>query len=145
MIHLRNKEILIDEYVFYDGYGYLYLSEKTAPPSIAERFSGLQWGEVVMSVITYGELCSGALKCREVEATLNNVKRLGERLPVQAMSTDVAETYARIRSSLEMQGNIIGGNDLWIAAHALTLGLTIITNNTREFGRVENLRVENWV
>ncbi len=122
----------------------IYLKNRR-PPSIAERFSGLQWGEVVMSVITYGELSSGALKCREVEAALNNVKRLGERLPVQAMSTDVAETYARIRSSLEKQGNIIGGNDWWIAAHALTLGLTIITNNTNEFCRVENLRVENWV
>ncbi len=115
------------------------------PPSIAERFHSLQWGEVVMSVITFGELCNGALKSREVDAALNNVKRLGERLPVQPMSTEVAETYGRIRSSLEKQGNIIGGNDLWIAAHALTLGLTIITNNTREFCRVENLRVENWV
>lgn len=115
------------------------------PPSIAERFRRLQWGEVVMSVITYGELCNGALKSREVEAALNNVKRLGERLSVQPMSTEVAETYGRIRSSLEKQGNIIGGNDLWIAAHGLMLGLTIITNNTEEFCRVENLQVENWV
>ncbi|MEE9426404.1 MAG: type II toxin-antitoxin system VapC family toxin [Methylococcales bacterium] len=122
----------------------IYLKNRR-PPSIAERFRCLQWGEVVMSVITYGELCNGVLKNREVEAALNNIKRLGERLPVQPMSTDVAETYARIRSSLEKQGSIIGGNNLWIAAHALTLGLTIITNNTNEFCRVENLRVENWV
>jgi tRNA(fMet)-specific endonuclease VapC len=122
----------------------IYLKNQR-PPSIAERFRRLQWGELVMSVITYGELYNGALKSNEVEAAVNNVKHLGVRLPVQPMSIDVAETYARIRSSLEKQGNIIGGNDLWIAAHALTLGLTIITNNTREFGRVENLRVENWV
>lgn len=115
------------------------------PPVIAERFSTLQWGEVVISVITFGKLYNGALKSRETEAALNNVNRLAERLPVQPMSIDVAKIYAGIRSSLEKQGNIIGSNDLWIAAHALTLGLTIVTNNTKEFSRVENLSIENWV
>lgn len=122
----------------------IYLKNRR-PPSIAERFRSLHWGEVVISVITFGELYNGALKSQETEAALNNLKRLRERLPVQPIAVKVAETYANIRSSLEKQGNIIGGNDLWIAAHALTLGLTIVTNNTREFSRVENLNIENWV
>lgn len=122
----------------------IYLKNRR-PPAIAERFRTLQWGEVVISVITFGELYNGALKSRETEAAVNNVYRLGERLPVQPLSVEVAKTYGSIRSSLEQQGNIIGGNDLWIAAHALTLDLTVITNNTKEFSRVENLSIENWV
>ena len=122
----------------------IYLKNRR-PPAIAERFHTLQWGEVVISVITFGELYNGALKSREAEAALNNVYRLGERLPVQPISVEVAKIYGSIRSSLEKQGNIIGGNDLWIAAHALTLDLTVITNNTKEFSRVENLSIENWV
>ncbi len=122
----------------------IYLKNRR-PPAIAERFRTLQWGEVVISVITFRELYNGALKSRETEAALQNVKRLGDRLPVQALSVEVAKTYANIRSSLEKQGNIIGGNDLWIAAHALTLNLIVVTNNTKEFSRVENLAIENWV
>lgn len=122
----------------------IYLKNRR-PPAIAEQFRRLQWGEVVMSVITYGELYNGALKSREAEAALNNIKRLGERLPVQLLSVEVARAYGNIRSVLEKQGNIIGGNDLWIAAHALTLGLTVITNNTKEFSRIDGLCIENWV
>ena len=122
----------------------IYLKNRR-PPAIAERFRTLQWGEVVISMITFGELYNGALKSKETNAALNNVKRLGERLPVQSLSVEVAKTYGFIRSTLEKQGNIIGGNDLWIAAHALTLDLTIVTNNTKEFSRVAGLDVENWV
>ncbi len=122
----------------------IYLKNRR-PPVIAERFRTLHWGEVVMSMITYGELYSGAMKSRESDAALKNLQLLGERLPVQPMSLEVAQTYGIIRSTLEMQGKTIGGNDLWIAAHALTLGLTVITNNTDEFGRVPGLTVENWL
>lgn len=122
----------------------IYLKNRR-PPTIAERFRTLHWGEVVISVITFGELYNGALKSKETAAALNNVKRLAERLPVQPLSVEVAKAYASIRSALEKQGNIIGGNDLWIAAHALTLDLTVVTNNTREFNRIVGLNVENWV
>ncbi len=122
----------------------IYLKNRR-PPEITERFRTLQWGDVVISVITFGELYNGALKSREADAALNNINRLRERLPVQPLPIEAAKTYATIRSSLEKQGNIIGGNDLWIAAHALALNLIVITNNTKEFNRVENLNVENWV
>lgn len=122
----------------------IYLKNRR-PPEIAEKFRQLQPGEVVISMITYGELYSGATKSREAEAALNNLERLSERLPVQAMSLEVATHYGRIRGALEKQGNIIGGNDLWIAAHAYTLGLIVVTNNTGEFGRVAGLQVENWL
>lgn len=52
--------------------------------------------------------------------------------------------YARIRADLKVRGSMIGGNDLLIAAHARCIGLTLVTNNTREFSRIQGLRVENW-
>ena len=122
----------------------IYLKKKR-PPEIAERFLQLQSGEVVISLITYGELYNGAMKSQQSEAALNNLQRLTERLPIQSMSSNVAQHYGVIRSFLEKKGLIIGGNDLWIAAHALDLNLTLITNNTREFKRVPNLKVENWL
>jgi len=122
----------------------IYL-KKHRSPEIAERFRSLRYGEVVISLITFGELYNGALKSRESEAALANLHLLAERLPVQAMSAKVAENYGQIRSDLERKGTTIGGNDLWIAAHALTLDLKLVTNNDREFKRVPALQVENWV
>jgi len=122
----------------------IYL-KKRRPPEIAERFLSLHHGEVVISLITFGELYNGAMKSRESDAALVNLHLLAERLPVQPMSTEVAENYGKIRSTLEQQGNSIGGNDLWIAAHALTQDLTLVTNNSREFERVPGLQVENWL
>ncbi len=115
------------------------------PPHVIDRFSRLQDGEVVMSLITFGELLNGALKSNQASIALKKINQLATILPVQAMSADVAKSYASIRSDLESKGQIIGGNDLWIAAHALSLGLTLITNNTDEFSRVDGLKIENWV
>ncbi len=122
----------------------IYL-KKRRPSEIVERFRGLRHGEVVISLVTYGELYNGALKSRESEAALMNLQRLADRLPVQAMFPEVAMHYGRIRRELESQGACIGGNDLWIAAHARAMGLILVTNNVREFARVPDLQVENWV
>lgn len=122
----------------------IYLKNRR-PPGIAERFRSLQWGEVVMSLVTYGELYNGAQKSKEREAALDNIRLLGKRVPVQAMPVKTAEIYGNIRSQLEQKGMTIGGNDLWIAAHALALDLILVTNNTREFRRVPGLKIDNWV
>ena len=122
----------------------IYLKNRR-PPSIAERFNRMRWGDVVISMVTYGELYNGALKSNESQAALQNLDHLIKRLPIQGMPMEVAKTYASIRSDLEHRGQIIGANDLWIAAHALSLGLTLVTNNTNEFSRVNGLKIENWV
>src|SRR2546430_15024767 len=57
---------------------------------------------------------------------------------------EAAPHYAKIRAHLKTRGTMIGANDLFIAAHARSLGLTLVTNNTHEFGRVQNLVIENW-
>jgi tRNA(fMet)-specific endonuclease VapC len=61
------------------------------------------------------------------------------------MPVNAADHYGEIRSALEKSGQIIGGNDLWIAAHALVLDVTLVTNNIREFSRIPQLKLENWL
>ena len=66
-------------------------------------------------------------------------------IPVVPVSSQAGEHYGEIRSEPENSGRLIGNNDLWIAAHALVLGVALVTNNAREFARVPGLQVENWV
>lgn len=122
----------------------IYL-RKRRPPMVEQRFRELHPGEVVISTLTYGELYNGALKSREATAALANLEQLVELLPVQPLPATTGKCYGTIRSALEQAGNIIGGNDLWIAAHAVELDLILVTNNTREFNRIPQLKLENWL
>ena len=72
------------------------------------------------------------------------LERLTELLPVLDIDPAVADAYGRIRASLERRGEIIGGNDLWIAAHAMAVQVALVTNNVGDFRRVAGLRVEDW-
>jgi len=114
------------------------------PPEILNRFRSLRCGEAVISVITFGELRYGAEKSRERERAVAILDELVRLIPVQPMPLDAALAYNSIRASLESRGEVIGNNDLWIAAHARTAELTLVTNNEREFQRVPGLSVENW-
>lgn len=114
------------------------------PPKILARFEKLAVGEVAISVVTYGELAYGAAKSMEPERASEGLRRLTTLLPVLPLPEEAGWTYGAIRAALSKKGRLIGPNDLWIAAHALTLGLTLVTNNARELSRIEQLNVENW-
>ncbi|BBO67303.1 ribonuclease VapC [Desulfosarcina alkanivorans] len=118
---------------------------KRKPISVLKRLEKVQPGMVVMSVITFAELINGAKKSQHVEANLRRLNALSELIDVLPFDKDAAMAYGDVRSDLEKRGLIIGGNDLFIAAHALSLNLTLVTNNQREFGRVNGLKIENWV
>ncbi|WP_415035890.1 type II toxin-antitoxin system VapC family toxin [Azonexus sp.] len=118
---------------------------KTRPPSVAKRFALLAPQTVKMSLITYGELCFGAEKSSQREAALGKLARLVEWIPVLPLDAAVGEAYGSLRRQLQSAGTLIGNNDLWIAAHALALGMTLVSNNVREFQRVPGLHLENWV
>lgn len=115
------------------------------PQQVLERFNRLKPGAVGISVITYGELFRGAERSEYKQQNHDKLKGIFRLIPIQSLPLDAGMNYGIIRSSLERQGCIIGGNDIWIAAHAVTLGLPLVTNNTREFERVAGLRIENWV
>ena len=121
----------------------IYIRRKK-PEEVLRRFRALRPGEAVLSVITFGELVYGAEKSAQRGATLELLRELAQVLPVQGLPETAAESYGTIRAELERKGEMIGNNDLWIAAHAKAAGLTLVTSNEREFRRVRGLRVQNW-
>jgi tRNA(fMet)-specific endonuclease VapC len=115
------------------------------PQNVLARFRRLKPGEAVLSVITYGELLYGAEKSQQRPRALQQLAELVQLLPVIALPEEAGRTYGEFRAALEMQGQVIGNNDLWIAAHAKVANLTLITNNEREFKRIRGLKIQNWV
>jgi len=102
-------------------------------------------GEMCISAITEAELIHGAEKSDYREHNLHVVEDLTSRLDVLDYTRKAAGHYGDIRASLERQGQPIGVNDLNLAAHARSEGLIMVTNNLREFERVDGLRTENWL
>jgi tRNA(fMet)-specific endonuclease VapC len=121
----------------------IYLRQNRLP-EVTERFRRLQPGDAVLSVITYGELAYGAERSRERPRALESLAALISLLAVLPLPENAAVAYGQIRSALQSRGEMIGGNDLWIAAHAKAAGLTLVTNNEREFNRVPGLKIQNW-
>lgn len=113
-------------------------------PQIRARFASLQADEAAISVITHGELTYGALKSSGAAQAMEGLARFVRVVPVLPLPQSASLTYGEIRLALAASGNLIGPNDLWIAAHALADGLILVTNNVREFKRVKGLKVENW-
>jgi tRNA(fMet)-specific endonuclease VapC len=122
----------------------IYISKKR-PLEVYQRLSELSIGDVGMSLITFGELRFGAEKSQHQEIALEKLEQLIRYIPVVMPTQEAAEKYAIIRSFLERIGQPIGNNDLWIAAHALSMNTILVTNNTKEFIKVPDLLVENWV
>jgi tRNA(fMet)-specific endonuclease VapC len=121
----------------------IYIRQRR-PDEVLRRFRKLRPGEAVLSVITYGELLYGAAKSQRRVAALERLRELVNLLPALSLPETAAEAYGTIRAELEAKGEMIGNNDLWIAAHALASGLTLVTNNEREFHRVRGLKMQNW-
>ena len=102
-------------------------------------------GRMAMSAITLSELFHGAEKSSRVAQNLAVVEEFASLLEVLPYTARAAVHYGTIRSALEKAGRTIGVNDLHIAAHARSEGLTLVTNNVGEFERVPGLLIENWV
>jgi tRNA(fMet)-specific endonuclease VapC len=117
---------------------------KRSNDSVLRRLKKVPVSEVCISVITKSELLFGvevSPRRQQDELALASFLAYVEVLDFP----DVAAVhYAAIRADLKRQGTMIGANDLLIAAHARSVGLTLVTNNTREFRRVRNLAIENW-
>ena len=117
---------------------------KRRPELVALKFRQIQVENLCISAITYAELMNGAKKSAQVKANIAKLTELARELIVLPFDVDAATVYGDVRSRLEYRGELIGANDLLIAAHALQRGLILVTNNEREFGRVDGLRLENW-
>jgi tRNA(fMet)-specific endonuclease VapC len=115
------------------------------PAAVLARFQRLKPGEAVLSVITYGELVYGVEKSQFREQASRQLAELAGLVPVMELPWEAGQFYGAIRAVLEAKGEIIGNNDLWIAAHAKAAGLTLVTNNEGEFRRVPGLKIQNWL
>lgn len=102
-------------------------------------------GHMCISAVTLAELLHGAEKSEQQEHNFRKIEDFISRLDVLVYGDNAAAHYGEIRSNLERKGKSIGVNDLHIAGHARSEGLILVTNNEKEFERVEALRVENWV
>jgi tRNA(fMet)-specific endonuclease VapC len=117
---------------------------KRSHDAVLRRLQKVAIGAVCISVITKSELLFGvevSPRRHQDHAALNEYLR---HVEVLDLPDEAALYYAQIRAALEGRGTMIGANDLFIAAHARSLDLTLVTDNTGEFGRVQDLKIENW-
>ena len=117
---------------------------KGQPSAVRSRFDRHTLNNLAMSAITLGELRFGAEKSQARQRALNTIGQLTQVIPAYALPLAAAGHYRQIRAALQKQGQPIGNNDLWLAAHARAEGWILVSNNTREFDRVMGLRLENW-
>jgi len=117
---------------------------KNNPSHVRPRFESLQPGSILLSSIVLAELMYGVSKSQKSKRNLAALEMFLMPLEIVMFDDRAAEIYGTIRANLEQAGQVIGGNDLLIAAHALSLDVTLVTNNEREFSRVSGLKIENW-
>ncbi|WP_095204520.1 PIN domain-containing protein [Mesorhizobium carmichaelinearum] len=114
-------------------------------PEVRRRLESEQLSAMRLSAIVLGELQFGAEKSAYGDRNRVRLAALAQRLPLVGVEHDTTRHYAKIRAFLELQGTPIGANDTWIAAQALAIGATLVTDNEREFCRVPGLAFENWL
>jgi tRNA(fMet)-specific endonuclease VapC len=117
---------------------------RNKPQSIKEKLQEVEKNHTVaLSSIVVSELLYGATK-KDSPKLMKIVSAFIDNFIIYDYSKISAQSYGNIRTDLEKKGKIIGANDLLIASHALSLGAVLVTNNTREFERVEELGLEDW-
>jgi len=118
---------------------------RNKPEYIKEKLKSIETKhDIVLSSIVVAELLYGTKK-KDSEKLTKLVLSFIENFTIFDFDNVSSKEYANIRASLEKEGNIIGSNDLFIAAHAKACNATLVTNNIKEFERVENLKIENWI
>jgi len=118
---------------------------KRKPLPVFEKLETLQINDVGISAITLAELEYGVSKSAFSEKNKIALIKFLVPLEILPFTEKAAQTYGKIRSYLEKAGSIIGTMDLFIGAHAKSENLVLITNNLREFSRIPNLKIENWI
>jgi len=118
---------------------------RNKPLEVKEKFNAYEVGEICISSITVSELYYGVQKSQMVEKNERALSFFLAPLNIVDYDEKASIEYGKIRATLESKGAVIGSLDMLIAAHAASLGVKLITNNVKEFERVEGLELENWV
>ena len=117
---------------------------KQKPPQVLEHFQEHVFGDIGVSVITVAELQYGVKKSQQIKKNNEALEQFLLPLVISEFDYHAATQYANIRAELESKGMPIGALDTLIAAHALSLGVTLVTNNTKELSRVPGIVIANW-
>jgi tRNA(fMet)-specific endonuclease VapC len=118
---------------------------KRKPAQVLKRLSAYKVGEVGISWVTLAELEFGVAKSQHVEKNQAALDEFVLPLEIANFDRETARVYGRVRATLEKKGAPIGSLDMMIGAHALSLGATLATNNTREFSRIKGLTIVDWL
>lgn len=117
---------------------------KNRPEGLRERFNRLA-DQLCISAVTLAEIIYGAEKSARQIENINVVEQFAARLEVLPFGERAATHYGQIRADLERAGHPIGLHDMMIGGHARSEGLTLVSNNVREFQHIDGLRIDNWV
>ena len=115
------------------------------PPQALKRFGDYRIGEVGISWATLAELEFGVAKSQHLERNQTALDEFLVPLEIAYFDREAARVYGRVRAALEKKGTPIGSMDMMIGSHALALGVTLATNNTREFSRIKGLSIVDWL
>jgi tRNA(fMet)-specific endonuclease VapC len=115
------------------------------PKGLIKQLTSYKPGDIGISTITIAELIHGAQKSSHIEQNMTALDQFLLPLEIADFDQSAAFVYGYIRNYLESKGTVIGSMDMLIAAHALSLDVALVTNNTREFKRVPDLKMEDWM
>jgi tRNA(fMet)-specific endonuclease VapC len=121
------------------------LNARPQHQAVLDQFNQHDPRTLCLSSITLAELRFGVEQSQRRDSTQGKLNRVVAALSVAPFEERAARTYGSLRAQLQADGTPIGPLDTLIAAHALSLGMTLVTNNTREFSRAPGLRIENWI
>ena len=118
---------------------------KNRPLEVREKFNQYEVGKITISSISVSELYYGVEKSQHVEKNRQALALFLAPLNILDYDEKASISYGHVRSTLQAKGTVLGSLDMLIAAHAKSLNITLITNNTKEFIRVDALKLENWI
>ncbi len=118
---------------------------KQKPENVINRFRQFPISIVAISSITLSELEYGVMKSSKKDQNQFALSQFVAPLEILPYGDDAAPYYGNLRAFLEKQGTPIGSLDMLIAAHALSVNCALVTNNEKEFSRIPDLRIENWI
>jgi tRNA(fMet)-specific endonuclease VapC len=117
---------------------------KNKPPLVLKKLQKCRPEDVALSSVTLAELYYGVEKSQSQEKNRTALALFTSSFDVLSFEEKAAHCFGKIRATLESQGKVIGPFDMMIGAHALSLELILVTNNTKEFSRIENLKIQDW-